>query len=1535
MRRLPPNETPIAVVGLGCRFPGADSLDDYWSLIHEGRSGIVPLPADKLDCDLYYDPEPGKLGRSYTKIGGVVPDRPLNPAICQLPQEMQNNADPAHLIMCEVAAMAFRQAGYDPFNLRTRHAGVYIGHSGGSVLAGEMACHNYTEEVVPYLLEDPTFRQFPAATQAAIIQGVISRVHRSTRSRNADGGPEIGASNVSALISQAFGLTGPALATDAACASSLIAMAMGVHALRHGHIDMAVVGGASCSKWYALVLFSQAKSISGTGSRPFDAHADGLISSDGYAAVVLKTLPKALQDGDRIQAVIRGIGVSSDGRGKSLWAPRKEGQILAVDRAYGRDIDPAWLQYIECHATSTQVGDSTELSALNQGLKHRLPTDRKLPIGSVKANIGHTLESAGIAGFVKTVLCMQHNTIPGQINFKTPNPDVPWNDIPFYVPTQPQPWPEPVAGRPRRAAVNAFGIGGLNVHVVMDDRIVEATRTQALVPADVDFTAPIVKESPDDLAVAIIGAAAVLPGALTLSAYWDLLVSGNDPKVDVPDGRWSKEIYYDPQASGSRRTHNSRGGYITDFVYDWKKHKVPPKQIANANPLQFMLLDAADQALRDSGYDVKPFDRQRAGVVVGSVYGGDFACEMQMGLRIPEFQKHIRDELRSRGVPEAQVEAVANAYQDLLLKHMPALLDETGSFTASTLASRLTKSFDMMGGAFSIDSNDVSSLAAIGAAVGMLQDRAADLVLCAAGQRSMDINVFEGFRLRHVLASGDPKPSFSSDADGIVPGEGAGVLILKRLSDARRDGDRIRAVIRGVGAALNVKDYGAAYRDALQRALHQADATAGGISLVETASGGSRLVDETEAAALGEVLQSSDRAVPAVVSSVVSQIGHTLGVSGMASVLKATVELEHGQVPPTPGMGRPLPLFEQNRDVIQVAQQSRPLFATLDGGQTLAAVTNSAANGSVYTLLLQGGSSLPAAPRRAAAPPVVAVTSERKTIMLSAGSRTDLAAAFQGWSGRASSLFAAGGATGSSSDCVRVAIVTDGVETLEKQLRFAAEHLQRSASTLLLDDKGIFVRDVSSRGARVAFLFPGQGSQYAGMLRTLVEQVPAAAATLGEIEAVLRDCGCPSFEELAWKSPERMGADVFITQLAMLVGNTLSYRILTSQGIRPDVISCHSYGEFPALVAAGVLTLADAIRATRERTRSVESQESTKGSLLSTTAPIELVNGVLTHMMGGAYLASHNAPDQSVIGGTADAVLGVKRLLEAEGFATRTLAVPRPYHTPLLRDAQPVFAQALASIPMQVPRLRMVSSVTLKDVTSAEMARQNLVDQLTTPVRYVELVQKLASEGVSVFIEVGPNRVLTRLNQRILAGQTVSIIPMDVPQQPGQEGLLRIRALIDAAGCAKECDTVTMRRPEILFFDATQRRRERAGISKPTAVVESVVAAPVELARVEPARIVVAEPVTSTTSLAPSRLDRAAVTKFMINYVVDQTGYPADMVEMTADLEADLGIDSIKKAQLIGELAENFELSHLASSLNDLSLDDFRTLDSVLEFVAG
>ena len=209
------------------------------------------------------------------------------------------------------------------------------------------------------------------------------------------------------------------------------------------------------------MLFSAAQSVSAGKSCPFDEDADGMVTSEGYVALVLKTLPRAIADGDRIRAVIRGIGVSADGRGKSLWAAVEDGPDSCHERAYQGAVRPQDLQYIEAHATSTQVGDATELTALSEAFPKEMFAGRRIPLGSVKGNIGHTLETAGMASLAKVVLAMEHGVIPPVANLTTPNTAVSWEKLPFYLPRTAEPWPQP-AGGTRKAAVNTFGIGGLN-----------------------------------------------------------------------------------------------------------------------------------------------------------------------------------------------------------------------------------------------------------------------------------------------------------------------------------------------------------------------------------------------------------------------------------------------------------------------------------------------------------------------------------------------------------------------------------------------------------------------------------------------------------------------------------------------------------------------------------------------------------------------------------------------------------------------------------------------------------------------------------------------------------------------------------------------------------------------------------------------------------------------------------------------------------------------------------------------------------------
>ncbi|HEV3138097.1 MAG TPA: polyketide synthase, partial [Pirellulales bacterium] len=798
-------EIPIAIIGMACRLPGADDLDQFWDLLARGGSAVAELPPDRLDQQMYYDPRRGQRNKTYSKLGAVLSSRRFDRQACPIPLALERSVDIAHLLMCEVAATACRHASLDPFRLPLRNTGVYIGHAQGSTLAGDFIYGTCIEEAAHFLEEVNGFKQLPPEDQHAIIRELVETVRSQMPQRGTDS-PDVATNMVAGTISKAFGLSGPFMAINSACASSLQSVLLAARALQLGRIDMAIAGGASDCKSDSLVLFSHAQSMSETGTRPFDADADGLICGEGYVALVLKTLPRALADGDPIQAVIRGLGVSSDGRGKSLWAPRREGQVKAMERAYGNGLDMASLQYLEAHATSTSLGDATELNALAEVLGGAFPPGKRIPIGSVKANIGHTLEAAGIAGVIKTVLCMQHRTLVPAINIRALNPKIDWDSAPFYIPRQLSAWPEQTDDLPRRAAVNAFGIGGLNMHLVLEEFTEERREAQATKYPQTSHEAArsngSAAEGADDKAVAVIGRGCILPGASTPGKFWELVLTGRDPKGPTPPDRWRADLAYEPGSSRAFRTPTTLGGYITGFAYDWRAHKLPPKQVQQADPLQFMLLEAADQALKDSDYDRREFDRTRVGVLVGTEFGGDFSTQLGVGLRLPEIAVIVQQSLARRAVSPQDAAKITTDFGEAMLEHWPALVDESGSFSTSTLASRITKTMDLMGGAAAIDASDASGAAVLATSVDLLLSGDCDMMIAAGGQRCMNLPQYEGYALAGVLATSNRvRAPFDANANGIVPGEGVGVVLLKRLADARRDGDRIHAIIRGIGAA--------------------------------------------------------------------------------------------------------------------------------------------------------------------------------------------------------------------------------------------------------------------------------------------------------------------------------------------------------------------------------------------------------------------------------------------------------------------------------------------------------------------------------------------------------------------------------------------------------------------------------------------------------------------------------------------------------------------------------------------------------------
>ena len=1569
----------IAVVGMACRVPGADNLQEFWNLVRSGGCAVGPLPPQRLNRELYFDPQRGQVCKTYSDLGGIVSTRPYDPTKCPLPDEVIEQVDVAHLTLCEVAAEAVRQGGYDPFDMPHRNVGVFIGHTGGSPLVSHYLYSTMVAEGARALRGSRTLLEQGWSVDE-IEQAVIGETRRKHPSRRRGQKLRLGALTGSELISEAFGLHGPYMVVDAACASSLQAMAIGIRALLAGRLDAALVGGASYCKSDSLVLFSSAQSVSPNGTRPFSRHADGLVASEGYVVFLLKTLERAIGDGDRIQAVISGLGVSSDGRGKSLWAPRAEGQVLAVRRAYGESLDAARVQYIEAHATSTQVGDATELAALSTAFRPIVAqSGAKIPIGSVKGNIGHTLETAGVAGLIKTILAMQKGKIPPAVQCGELTTEVDWETCPFVVPFQESSWPEFADGHPRRAAVNSFGIGGLNVHVVVDEYQPQASgrRTVSTGPQ------PAAKSTPPSLGaecepIAVIGIGCVFPGAFTVGALWDLLSQGQDPKIAAPEDRIPPWCV----ASGEPKTwatYNNRGGFIENWKYDWRRHKVPPKQIAQANPLQFMLLDAADQAFADAGLNPSGLKGDYAAVVVGTMFGSDFSDQLQMGLRLPEFRETLRNVLQQRGLGAAQIEQIEVEFQEELLRRMPALLDETGSFTSSTLASRITKSFNLMGGALALDAGECSGALALQAGVDMLRQGHSELVICAAGQRSMDLWLYEGLSLSGILAKDNSRSGLAANRKGTLPGEGCGVLILKRLRDAQRDGNPIRGVIRGIGVWSD-ENHREAVQHASAAALRDANLQSSAIMAVETACTPHPKSSQSELVGLIEAYADSDRPHPVRFGDLSNQIGALGGAMAMAELIKSTLATSAGVLPPTIALDAPSPEMRDRTGAV-AANQLLPI-PTVPGSDYRASVVSSVSGRMVYQIVLDNGAPVPPSARRPndqreepgpvitnrpTAPRDEPAANFRLARFYAANQQQlieELAAEKVG-----ESAFAAERADLLAKHPARCVILAADLDELRKKARLAADFIEKNRIDSAAD-QGIFFRTVVTP-LRVAFLFPGQGSQYLGMLQPLCTDSLRAHEAKARANAIMTQHGFPTFEELAWNSSDQLGTDVWYTQVSMLLADWLTWEAAGEAGWRADLVGGHSFGEFPALVAAGAWSLEEAILATRDRCDAVSRCGQTPTRMMSLTTSRSVVEDLLRASGEAVYFCAENGPEQSVVGGAELAVAAFAEVCQQHRIRVKTLPVPFAFHTPLLRPSRLPLARALEKRTIVAPAIPIVTSTFHRTLETPSAIRDALVAQMTGPVEFVRTVQKLRELGATHFLEIGPSQVLGQLARRILANDpNVVIVSMDATNKAHGTTYLRLRATREAWG---QDDTQSLpiataaTHPQTVFVDATQRRRARlraaasqgqalareqtekhashtslpaslpgslpsSSLTKAKTNGQSVSSQP-QPATSKPSPTVAAGPAQPTSSTPPVRDTRLAskseLELFLIRFVVEQTGYPQEIVELDADLEADLGIDSIKKAQLFGELGNQFQL---AANPN-LSLDDFATLRSVLEYL--
>lgn len=437
-------DPPVAIVGLSCRFPGAPNRDALWTALTNGTDAVTEVPEERWARRTYVD-DKGRVQRQY---GGFLDnvDR-FDPAFFSISAREAVRMDPQQRLLLEVAWEALEDAGQPADSLTGSRTGVFVG----------ISLEDYCRHQMAHL----------DALDAYVVTGSAFSIAANR-------------------ISYALGLQGPSMAVDTACSSSLVALHLACASLHKNESSLAVVGGVNLMllPGFHLGLGKLGALASDGRCKSFDARADGYTRGEGAAAVVLKRLDDAQRDGDPIWAVVRGSAVNQDGRSNGLTAPNRFAQVAVLEEAYAAaGIAPADVRYIEAHGTGTLLGDPIEVSALGEVLARGRAPGSRCALGSIKTNIGHLEAGAGLAGLIKVALCLRHRELVPSLHFETPNPHIPFADLPLAVQTRRGPWPD--GPGPLVAGVSSFGFGGTNAHVVVTEAPFAAAPTRTATGRDI------------------------------------------------------------------------------------------------------------------------------------------------------------------------------------------------------------------------------------------------------------------------------------------------------------------------------------------------------------------------------------------------------------------------------------------------------------------------------------------------------------------------------------------------------------------------------------------------------------------------------------------------------------------------------------------------------------------------------------------------------------------------------------------------------------------------------------------------------------------------------------------------------------------------------------------------------------------------------------------------------------------------------------------------------------------------------------------
>ncbi|MGI5453401.1 SDR family NAD(P)-dependent oxidoreductase [Streptomyces sp. CA-249302] len=901
--------------------------------------------------------------------------------------------------------------------------------------------------------------------------------------------------------------------------------------------------------------------------------------------------------------------------------------------------------------------------------------------------------------------------------------------------------------------------------------------------------------------IAIVGLAGLFPKSRDLREFWHNIVNAEDCIEDVPESHWNPEDYYDPDPMAEDKTYVRRGGFLPEIAFNPMEFGLPPNTLEVTDILQLLSLTVARDVLRDAGAENGSwYDASRTGVILGITGANSLTQPLSARLQTPV----LKEVVRSVGLSEADAEEIAQRFKKA---YIPWEENSFPGMLGNVVAGRIANRFDLGGTNCTVDAACASSLAAVKLAVSELIEGRADLMLTGGCDAENTILMYMCFSKTPAFSKSQQIRPFDESADGTLIGEGIGMLALKRLADAERDGDRIYSVLRGIGTSSDGR-FKSIYAPraegqqlALRRAYEDANVPVGSIELFEAHGTGTAVGDHTELSALSSVVAAGNEDHGyAAIGSVKSQIGHTKAAAGAASLIKLSLALHQKVLPPTINVETPSEAVDPAGTPFYVNTEARPWVLDPERDKRRAAVSSFGFGGTNFHMVLEehGESSSEARSLgptsrwglwHAAGPEALALRIEN-------GAATDESGAIP------------------ASDA-RIGIVAGSDEEFAELRATAVELLRaRPDAASWQHPKGItYRREAVPASAKTAAVFAGQGSQYVGMGRRAAVAVPPVRAAFDRANRLTDGPDTlartvfppPAFTDTARAEQEVALRRTDFAQPAIGALASGQYAWLRGLGFRADGVIGHSFGELTALWAAGALDDDRFAELARARGLAMAPPEPAApgfdpGAMAAIRASLSDVQALVASYRNVA-ICNINAPGQIVVGGPTDEIDRLVADASGRQVPAKRLPVSAAFHTGFVAHAADAFRQAVESTGLGAPTIPVYANTPGSSYGSDPAAnRRTLVDQLLQPVDFVSGIEKMYADGFRIFVEFGPKRVLTDLIDRILEGRT-DVVTLAVDGGPSKDGELSLkRAAIELA---------VLGLPVVGFDDHVEPRRDQ------------------------------------------------------------------------------------------------------------------------------